>query len=154
MLNAEPQARMMRRPGPSGARKVQVATTYVVTLVLLLSATVLAGCDKSATTSPADAKATAVAEHEFGVANRRSVVDARAQCSKKSGLAKEGCFQKLVAQGEEKQRAAFRATVKALLESGVGPECAEVLEEALSTISPDPLFLGETASVCRSESQD
>lgn len=144
----------MRRPGPSGARRVQESAISVVTLVLLLSAIALAGCGESATTSPADAKAIAVAEHEFGVANRRSVVDARAQCSKKSGQAEEGCFQKLVAQREEKHRAAFRATVEGLLESGVGPECAEALEEALSTIGPNPLFLGETASICLSESRD
>src|SRR3954452_11655504 len=129
----------MRLQGPSETRAVQVLTC-VVALALLLSAVALAGCGSSATTSSADAKTIAVAEHEFGVANRRAVVDARAQCSKKGGLAEEGCFQKLVAQGEEKQRAAFRATVRGLLESWVGPECAGALEEALSTISPDSLF--------------
>jgi hypothetical protein len=120
----------------------------------LLSAIALAGCGSSATTSPADAKAIAIAEHEFGVANRRSALAARAQCSKKSGKAEEICNQKLVSQQEEKHREAFRATVEGLLESGVGPECAEALEEALATISPDPLFLGDTASICQSESRD
>jgi hypothetical protein len=121
---------------------------------VLLSAAGFAGCGSTATTSPADAKAIAAAEHEFGVANRRSVVDAKAQCLKKSGEIGEGCFQKLVAQGEEINRAAFVSTAEGLLESGVGPECAEALEEALSTLGPDPLFLGGTASVCRSESQE
>jgi hypothetical protein len=144
----------MRRLRPSEARKTQVPATYVVTLVLLLSATALAGCGSSSTTSPADAKAIAVAEHKFGVANRRGAIAARAQCWKKSGQNEEICIQRLVLQREEKYREIFRATVEGLLESGVGPECAEALEEALSTISPDPLFLGETASICESESRD
>jgi hypothetical protein len=72
---------------------------------------------------------------------------------KKTGHAKESCFYKLFPPREDKLRAAFRATVEWVLESGVGPECAEALEEALSTIRPGPLFIGETASVCLAESR-
>ena len=124
----------------------------LVTLVLLLSA--LAGCGSSTTTSPAEAKAVAVAEHKFGAANRRGAIAAKAQCSKKSGEKEEICIQTLSLQREEKYREIFRATVEKLLESGVGPECAEAIEEALSTISPDPQFIGETAVICESESRD
>lgn len=143
----------MRRPGFTRTREVQVPAACIVMLVLLLSATALAGCGSAATTSSAEAEAVAVAEHEFGVANRRGVAAASAQCSKKSGQAEEGCFQKLVLQREEKHREAFRATIEEVLESGVGPACAEALEEALSTVGPD-LFLGGTASVCQAESRD
>ena len=143
----------MRRPDPTAARKRQVLAACVVALVLLLSAIAVIGCGSSATTSPAEAKAVAVAEHKFGMANRRGVAAARAQCSKKSGRAAESCYQKRVALQEEKHRVAFRATIEEVLESGVGPECTEALEKALSTVGP-ALFLGGTASVCQAESRD
>jgi hypothetical protein len=72
---------------------------------------------------------------------------------KKTNQAKESCYQRLFPPREDKLRAAFRGTVEGVLDSGVGPECAEALEEALSTISPDPLFLGGTASICLAESR-
>lgn len=143
----------MRSAGFSGARKVQALAVCVVTLSLLLTATTIAGCGSSATTSSADANSVAAAEQELGTANRRTVANARVRCSKKSGQAEESCFQKLIAQGEEEHRKAFVVTVEKVLKSGVGPECAEALEEALSTVGPD-LFLGGTASVCRSESRN
>lgn len=142
----------MRRRGPSTARRVQISAVCGVTLVLVFSATAIVGCGSSATTSPADAKAIAVAEHEFGIAIHRAVIDAKNQCSKQSGQTGEVCFQRLVARGEAKPTMTFEATVKGLLESGVGPECAEALEEALSTISSVPLFPGGTASICQAES--
>jgi hypothetical protein len=135
-------------------RALQLPAACLVTLALLLSATATAGCGSSATTSPADAKAVAVAEHEFFVANRRANIAARAQCSKESGQAGESCFQKVVESLEAKPRAEFVTFVEGLLEGGVGPECAEALDEALSTISSVPLFPGGTASICRSESGD
>lgn len=144
----------MRRRDLSGMRTVQVRVAWLVTLVLLLSATAIAGCGSSATTSPADAKAVAVAEHEFFVANRRANIAAKAQCSKESRQAGESCFHKVVEPLEAKPRAGFVTSVEGLLEGGVGPECAEALEEALSTISSVPLFPGGTASICRSESRD
>lgn len=134
-------------------RTVQVRVACLVTLVLMLSVTAIPGCGSSATTSPADAKAVAVAEHEFFVANRRANIAARAQCSKESRQAGESCFQKVVEPLEAKPRAGFVTSVEGLLEGGVGPECAEALEEALSTISSVPLFPGGTASICRSESR-
>lgn len=142
----------MWRPVPTKARKMQVPAACVATLVVLLFATALAGCGSSATTSPAEAEAIAVAEHEFGVANRRGVVAAKAQCWKKSGQAEESCYQKRVALREERHRKAFRAIIEEVLEGGVGPECAEALEETLSTVGPD-LFLGGTASLCQAESR-
>jgi hypothetical protein len=125
----------------------------MVTLVLLLSATAIVACGSSATTSPADAKKIGVAEHEFSMGIRRAVIDAKAQCSKKKGQAAEICLQRLVFRGEAKPTVAFETAVKRVLESGVGPECAESLEEALSTISSVPLFPGGTASVCLAESR-
>lgn len=144
----------MRNMGFSSQGKVRrAAYVGLVASALLIPAAIIAGCGSSATTSSADANAVAAAEQELGAANRRTVVNARGQCSEKSGQAEESCFQKLIARGEEEHRRAFVATIDKVLESGVGPECAEALEEALSTVGPD-LFLGGTASVCRSESRN
>ena len=144
----------MRRRIPFKKRTVQAPAACIVALVLLLSATALAGCGSSATTSPAEAKVIAVAEQKLGVGIRRAVIEAKFQCSKKSGQAEESCFQRLVWQGEGKPTTAFMATVEGLLEGGVGPECAESLEEALSTINSVPLFPGGTASICQAESRN
>ena len=137
----------------SGRVSWRPSTTFVLMLVLLLSATALVGCGSSATTSPAEAKMVAVVEHKFGMRIRRAVTSARAQCSEKSGRVEESCFQKLVFQGEGKPTVAFEAAIEELLDSGVGPDCTEVLEEALATINSVPLFPGGTASICLSESR-
>jgi hypothetical protein len=133
----------VRRPG-----------VLLTTLVLVLSATAIAGCGSSATTSPAEAQAVAVAEHRFLVADRHANIAAKARCSKKSGQAGANCFHKVVERLEAKPRARFVASIEALLEGGVGPECADELKETLSTISSVPLFPGGTASICRSESRE
>jgi hypothetical protein len=122
---------------------------------LLLSATAVVGCGgSSATTSPAEANAVAVAEHRFFVANRHANIAAKARCSKKSVQAGASCFHKVVELLEANPRARFVASIEALLEGGGGPKCAAALKETLSTISSVPLFPGGTASICRSESRE
>src|SRR4051794_27699150 len=95
----------MKRRSTLNSPTAQVRTACVATLVLLLA--MVAGCGSSATTGPAEARAVDVAEHQFGVANRRAAVDARARClKKKTGQADQSCYQRLFAPREEKLRAA------------------------------------------------
>jgi hypothetical protein len=46
----------------------------------------------------------------------------------------------------------FSKSIEALLDGGVGPECADALEATLSTMDV-PAFPGEATAACRAESR-
>lgn len=112
------------------------------------------GCGSSAATSPAEAKAVAVAEGRFLKEWAHAYKVAVARCQAKSRQGSPSCRRPAEPALEAKARARFTASIERLLEAGVGPKCAEELEETLATITSVPEFPGGTASVCRGESRE
>jgi hypothetical protein len=109
------------------------------------------GCGSSATTSPAEAHAITVAERTFLAKWRHAEGAATARCSAKGGQA-EKCHTALAVPPQGKAIREFSESIEALLDEGVGPECAEALESTLSTMDVTA-FPGEATAICRAESQ-
>lgn len=126
-------------------------TTGITALVLLVFAFVVIGCGSSSRTTPADVRAIAVAEHRFLAKYGRANQLGRKKCSGRTGAADTGCYQAVVLRRQSKAAIELLKFSKALLDAGVGPKCAEALEE----IEPNslPEFPGEALMACRSESR-
>lgn len=126
-------------------------TSGIAWMVLLISVGILSGCGSS--TSSREATAVTVAEARFlkqwgdadQVASRR--------CSGKRGSKGAACIEDVGIPRQARAMARFDKAVEALLDSGVGPECAEALEDALAASNSIPSFPGETSAICRAESQ-
>lgn len=126
-------------------------TTRVVVLVLLVFALVMTGCGSSPRTTSADVHAIAVAEHRFLAKYRRANELGTKKCSGRTGTADTGCYQAVVLRRQSKAAVELLKFSEALLDAGVGPKCAEALEEIEPSSLPE--FQGEALMACRSESQ-
>lgn len=126
-------------------------TTRMVALVLLVFALVMTGCGSSPRTTPADVHAIVVAEHRFLAKYRRANELGTKKCSGRTGAADTGCYQAVVLRRQSKAAVELLKFSEALLDAGVGPKCAEALEEI--DLDSLPEFPGEATSVCRSESR-
>src|SRR5436190_664803 len=127
------------------------STTRIAPLVLLVFALGVIGCGSSSRTTPADVHAIAVAEHRFLAKYGRANQLGRKKCSGRTGAADTRCYQAVVLHRQSEAAVELLKFSEALLDAGVGPKCAEALEE----IEPNslPEFPGEALMACRSESQ-
>ncbi len=126
-------------------------TTRIVALILLLFALIVIGCGSSSRTTPADVHAIAVAEHRFLTRYGRANELGTNKCSGKTGAADTRCYNAVVVPRQSKAATEFLKFERALLNAGVGPKCAEALEEI--DLNSLPEFPGEATSICRSESR-
>jgi hypothetical protein len=126
-------------------------TTRMATLVLLVFALVVIGCGSSSRTTPADVHAITVAEHRFLAKYGRANELGTKKCSGRTGAADTRCYQAVVLPRQSKAAAEFFKFREALLDAGVGPKCAEALEEIQLNSLPE--FPGEALMACRSESR-
>jgi hypothetical protein len=121
-------------------------------ILLALLMTAGAGCGSSTSTSAADARAIAVAEGRFLDQWGHAEEAATGQCSGKDGRASARCHAAVVAPRQGNAMLEFSEAIEALLNGGVGPECADALEETLTTMDV-PAFPGEATAICRAESR-
>jgi hypothetical protein len=109
------------------------------------------GCGSSSRTTPADVHAIAAAEHRFLVRYGHARKVGVSKCSGKTGAADTRCYNAVVVSRQSKAATEFLKFRRALLDAGVGPKCAEALEEiALESL---PEFPAEALLACRSESR-
>lgn len=109
------------------------------------------GCGASSRTAPADVHALSAAEHRFLAKYRRANELGTKKCSGRTGAADTGCYQAVVLRRQSKAAVELLKFIEALLDAGVGPKCAEALEEI--DLYSLPEFPGEATMVCHSESQ-
>lgn len=126
-------------------------TARIAAPALLLLALIVIGCGSSSRTTPADVHAIAAAEHRFLVRYGHARKVGIGKCAGKTGTADTSCYNAVVVPRQSKAAAEFLNFSEALLDAGVGPKCAEALEEI--DLNSLPEFPGEATSVCRSESQ-
>jgi hypothetical protein len=112
----------------------------------------MAGCGSSST-SHAEAEAVAVAEHGFLAKWRSAEKVGTVQCAGKYGLVGLHCNEAVVPPLQVKAMVEFSKSIEALLDGGVGPECADALMEAQVTMNSVPSFPDETVIICRAESR-
>jgi hypothetical protein len=122
-------------------------------VLLLLFATAIAGCGSSRSTSPAEAHAIAVAESHFLAQSRLAEEAATDRCSTKDGRAGKECHAAVAGPRQGNAMLEFSKSIEAFLNGGVGPECAHVLDETLSTMTSVSAFPGEATATCHAESQ-
>lgn len=132
--------------------KAGLVSMLIVATVCVLSVVLVAGCGASASTNPVEAKAASSAERIFDVESSHAYKVAVAHCKTKNRSAE--CRQPADPLLETRARVRFTRAIEDLLHAGVGPKCAEALEEALSTMNSVPQFPGSIASACRAESQE
>jgi hypothetical protein len=125
--------------------------TRTAALVLLMFALGVTGCGSSSRTTPADVHAIAVAEHKFLIRYRHANELSTKMCADKTGTVDTSCYNAVVVPRQSKAALELLKFSEALLDAGVGPKCAEALEE----IEPNslPEFPGEALMACRSESR-
>jgi len=126
-------------------------TARIVAPAPLLLALIVIGCGSSSRTTPADVHAISAAEHRFLAKYGRANELGTKKCSGRAGAADTSCYQAVVLPRQSKAAVGFLKFSKALLDAGVGPKCAEALEEI--DLNSLPEFPGEAALICRSESR-
>jgi hypothetical protein len=127
--------------------KNQVAYLAVLALVWIAAG---AGCGSSSTSST-EADTVAAAEGKFLRTWRQAEEAATRKCSHKTHG--RDCYVAIVGPRQEMAMAEFTKFIRELLDQGLGPDCTDRLEEALYTMNSVPFFPGESAAVCRAESQ-
>ena len=125
-------------------------TACLIALSLLFSATAMDGCGSSST-SPTEAHTITVAEQSF-LAKWREAEEAGVKCSQKNDLAGTRCYEEIVVPRQGRAMFEFSESIKALLDAGVGRECADALKDTLSAMNSVPSFPGSGAASCRAES--
>jgi hypothetical protein len=124
-----------------------------LSLALLVAAFILVGCGSTAKTSPAEAKAVAVVEgrflNEWGDAYKLGL----ARCKGLRGEPGRKCLYRVESplQGAAMER--FSKASEALLDDGLGSECAASLKDAVGSMLSVPSFAGSTTFACRKESR-
>jgi hypothetical protein len=122
--------------------------------LLLVAAFILVGCGSTATTSPAEARAVAVAETRFLNEWGHGYHLGLARCR---GLKEEAgleCLHRVESPPQGKAMVRFSGSIEDILDEGVGPECAASLEDANASMPSVPYFAGSTRTTCRAESRE
>jgi hypothetical protein len=113
----------------------------------------LSGCGSSAKTDSTEAHKVAVAERQFLNEWGKAAAVVRLQCSGMHGKPGARCSQRILKSRQGRAMVKFSGSIDALLDGGVGPKCAEELEDTRSLMTEVPYFPGDATAVCRAESK-
>lgn len=142
--------RCIRRMTKSRFR--HVGLSCLVLLVALFSLTTMVSCGTSET-SPPEARSAVAAEDGFVSRWGQAERAAMAKCLGIEGEEGAKCLQSVALPRQERAGVRFLDAIEELLDGGVGPKCADALEESRSSITSVPSFPGEAGAICRAESQ-
>jgi hypothetical protein len=134
------------------SRAVRIRACFLAALVTCVIA--VGGCGSSASTSPQEAHAIAVAEAAFLKEWRNAEKNGAKRCASIDGrVARQRCLVRFAEPGKFRAAKRFQAELEGSLEKALGSQCAEAVEEAIHTIPSVPSFAGTTTAACRADSQ-